>query len=242
MTQYKVGARLGNFAQVPALVIGEIGYAVDNKVFFVGDDTSTPPKIMTDKSAYSFEYPNVPYVKFNIIELFENGKIDGVTPSYLNQDNGFITRTSDNQFANRYIDSDEYFVILNSDGVDGNPKVTASQVLIDLIGGGGGTGSVRFFHGEDPPVDALPGDMFWSTIDFLLYIFITDGTTSGWVDIASIGSGVGAANANRTYVGLEPPHAAFIGDKFLDTEDYRLYMRLQDEGGTFWKEILSEQL
>lgn len=241
MTQYKIGARLGNYANVPALVIGEIGYAVDNKVFFVGDDTSTPPELMTTKSSKNFEYPNVPIVKYNSIELFENGTIDGIKPSLLNQNDGFVARTAEGVFAQRIFQTDEYLVVENPDGVEGDPKITVSQALLDLIGNGG-TGNVRFTFGEDPPLDPIPGEMFWSTIDFLLYIFITDGSTFGWVDIASIGGRNGAVNANRTYIGHEPPGSAFIGDKFLDTEDYRLYMRLQDENGTHWKEILSEQL
>lgn len=242
--QYKIGARLGNYADVPALVIGEFGYAVDKKVMFVGDDTSTPPELITTKSAHFFEYPNVTYVKYNEIQMYDGGKVDGVDISSFNIADGFITRVQDGAFINRVFEHDIYIDIEFPDGVEGNPKFKASEQLLSLINNntGGGGGSLNFFYGEEPPAPALPGTLFFSTIDELLYIYVTDGTTFAWIDIASVGGRGGAVNANRTFVGETPPSIAFIGDKFVDSsDDYRIYMRIMDDNGTHWREILSDQ-
>lgn len=245
--QYRIGARLGNYADVPALVVGELGYAVDKKVYFVGDDTASPPEIMTTKSSgLSFSYPNVEFVKYKEIQMYDGGKVDGVDISSFNAEDGFITRVQDGAFVNRVLEHDQYIDIENADGKEGNPKIKASQMLLDMIGnggGGGGTG-IAFFHGEEPPAigTVLPGTMFWSTIDDLLYILITDGNYFNWVDMASVGGRGGAVNANRTFVGENPPTIAFVGDKFVDSsDDYRIYMRIMDENGTHWREILSDQ-
>lgn len=97
---YHVVYRYGNSINVPPLREGEAGYDIDKKVARVGDGTSTPPRIITDKSFGAFEYDQVEYVKYREVQLFEGGKIDGLDPSSLITATGFAFHSQDGQFTN----------------------------------------------------------------------------------------------------------------------------------------------
>lgn len=243
MTLYRVGARLGNFADRGSLILAEIGYAVDTRTFFVGDDTATPPAIMTDKSTMAFDFASVPSVKFKQIDVYDGGKVDGVDLSTMNDSFGFPARVDNGIFINRYFETDEYIQVDNSDGKEGNPVIRFSEYAIQLLNSGGssGGGNVWFHHGDEPPEEPLPGWFFWSTADDLLYVYTTDGNSFAWVDVAGTG-GRGSLNANRTYIGDQPPASAFVGDKYVDsTDEYRIYLRVMDQNGTHWREMLSDK-
>lgn len=252
-------ARIGNSSQVPALILGEMGYDVDVKTFRVGDDTATPPRIMTDKSVGAFSFKDVSEVGFNkILLLNKESTVDGVTPSLLNKTNGLLVRVGDNKFESRSFDTDEYIAVDNADGVGGNPTIRIRDSLFDALRSN--QGIVSFSWGEEPPVLPPDGSFFWSTIDFLLYVWIPSGefetvpdgeTDDGeprfkeikvgaWVDIASASGSGGGATGNRTYSGEEPPAQCYLGDLFIDTSDnYRVYMRLQDDSGLHWREVFT---
>lgn len=56
---YVIVSRYGLTADVPTLPIGVIGYDTDTKTLRVGDGTSSPPRIITDKSSGEFDLSNL---------------------------------------------------------------------------------------------------------------------------------------------------------------------------------------
>ena len=57
--KFHVLARYGLAQHVPAAKLAEMLWDVDTKTFRVGDDTSNPPRIMSEKSTGTFVYPNL---------------------------------------------------------------------------------------------------------------------------------------------------------------------------------------
>jgi len=56
---YRIVAQIGASSTVPSLPIGAIGWDVDTKTLRMGDGTSTPPKVITDKSSGAFDLSNL---------------------------------------------------------------------------------------------------------------------------------------------------------------------------------------
>lgn len=125
----RVVARSGMSASVPALMIGEIGWDIDLKRFRVGDDTTSPPYVMTSKSLGIFEYNFITYVQYPEIRMLPKGTVDGVDISELNANNGLVTRRGPNLWAHRSIvtNDPQYVKITNGNGVSGNPTIDLSD-------------------------------------------------------------------------------------------------------------------
>ena len=135
---YRLVARLGLAADIPPLAIGEIGYDIDMKVFRVGDDTASPPRIPTSKSLGDFDMSSSGAWTFNTILLANNGTIDGVDPSKLNTSNGFLVRKGNNDFHSvSLVSGDSSITITGGDGVTGNVDLRISQSILDMINNGG---------------------------------------------------------------------------------------------------------
>jgi len=138
---FHVVARYGLSTQVPVLKLGEMGYDTDTKVGRFGDDTSTPPRVMTDKSSAPFDFSSVPSVKFNQIEIEENGTVDGVDISSMITATGFLFHAQAGQFANvRFVSSNQSIsfggLTTAEQGGGMELDVTLNQALMDLINGG----------------------------------------------------------------------------------------------------------
>lgn len=135
---FKLVARLGLAANVPTLVEGEIGFDTDMKVFRVGDDTSTPPRVPTTKSLGAFDFSLSDYFKFKEIQLPDGGTVDGVDISKINVSNGFLVRKANNDFQSvSFASGDGTIQITNGSGIGGNVDLRVSpDLLADLIGGG----------------------------------------------------------------------------------------------------------
>jgi hypothetical protein len=114
-----VVARYGLSANVPTLRVGEFGYDTDTKTMRIGDDTSSPPKIMTTKSTGTFDFSSVTTITLpGGTQATSDGKVDGVDISSLNQNNGLLVRTGNGTFGNtQMISGDSTLLITNSTGV-----------------------------------------------------------------------------------------------------------------------------
>ena len=235
--KFKVVARLGNAAAIPTLINGEIGYDVDTKTFRVGDDTSTPTKLATNKSTGLIEYLSTLTVKFGDIQLHTGKKIDGVDPSTMNQENGVVARIADGVFANRQVIGDpDYISVTNPDGVAGNITISLSENVIDLIGGPTSS-AVRFTYGETFPTDenARPGQLHYLLTEELLYIRAKQADdTEFWLDFSSVVGG--GSRTKRFYLQDTAPIDAVVGDEWYDDSINRLFMRMIEADNTFWME------
>ena len=199
---YKVCATTGLAAEVPTLILGQIGWDTDTKTFRVGDDTTTPPRIPTTKSTGSFNFETADFFRFSAIQMVNGGRVDGVDISTMNQSDGFVTRRADGQFENRILTSgDDTLSIVYPDGLDGNPDLRVSEALIASLT------PPTFWVTPTEPQDARVGD-FWldtdgpddipgNTDDGVVYIRCSDGNTEYWTQISNE-----YQSASETQVGL----------------------------------------
>lgn len=233
MELLRVGARFGNSVDVPTLIVGEFGYDIDTKTMRIGDDTPDPPKIITSKSSGSVVLDENLVVKFGKIEMFDGKTIDGVDISTLNGGVGFTARlAATGKFANRTFESDDYFVVTNPDGVDGNPVISASQKLLTTIGA-----NSRLSWGEYPPTSPSPGDMWYSLSDQVVFIRLADSddvTKHWWMDISTFGGG---GSSNKFFVSSLPPQTASVGDEWYDDEEKLMYKRIPNGSSTIWLQV-----
>jgi hypothetical protein len=114
-----VVARYGLEANVPTLLTGEFGYDTDTKTLRVGDDTSSPSRLMTTKSTGSFDFSTVTQITLpGGTPVTSDGKVDGVDISSLNQSNGLLVRTGSGTFNNTtMVSGDNTILITNPTGV-----------------------------------------------------------------------------------------------------------------------------
>lgn len=124
----RIVVRIGMSAEIPPLQIGEMGWDIDKRRLRVGDGTTTPPMLMTDKSVGPFKFDFIDYVEFPQINMLPDGTVDGVDISDLNQTNGYLVRRGNNLWASRtFINDDGYVKIVNPDGVFGNTIIDFSD-------------------------------------------------------------------------------------------------------------------
>lgn len=81
MTAKRVISRIGISSQVPSLKVGEFGYDTDTKNIRIGDDTSNPPKTLTDKTE-TFDLTNLKDLKLSaeVLDVLARRGVDGWTP------------------------------------------------------------------------------------------------------------------------------------------------------------------
>lgn len=134
---FRLVARLGLAADVPRLQPGEVGWDYDMKVGRFGDDTTTPPRVMTDKSQGSFDYSSVTSIKFNNLTMVDNATIDGVDISRLNAASGIMVRAASNTYNFvSLVTGDNSLQISNPNGVAGNIDIRIHPSILALINGG----------------------------------------------------------------------------------------------------------
>ena len=130
---YNIVARVGNAADVPTLLPGEIGYDVDTKTFRVGDDTPVPPRIMTTKSTGSFDFSSVTSVTLPGNVVVSGGKVDGVRLATMNANNGLLARISDGVYINTSVTSgDGSLLVSNPTGVNGSVDIRISPTYSSI--------------------------------------------------------------------------------------------------------------
>lgn len=131
---FKIVARLGLAADIPVMVNGEIGWDTDKKVWRVGDDTSDPARVPTDKSLGDFDFTTAGTFKFNQIDMAVDGTVDGVDVSRLNAANGILVRKGNNLYNNiSLVSGDQTLQITNNDGSLGNIDLRIHPSIMALI-------------------------------------------------------------------------------------------------------------
>lgn len=156
----KVVARKGLAAQVPTLRVAEIGYDVDTKFARVGDGTSTPPRIPTEKSTGSASFPGVTKVTWGSVELAAS-KINGVSPAALDQAAGLLRRTTGGNLGSGvFVSSDGSIDIINPDGA-GTGSVFFS-INMEQLNSALDLGNLPFVKREG---DAMTGSLTLPAID-----------------------------------------------------------------------------
>jgi hypothetical protein len=136
---YKVIARMGTSLQLAGIALesGEIGYTIDTKTFYVGDDTADEPAIPTTKSTGSFDFSSVTQFTFPTIAMKPNATVDGVDISKLNMANGFLVRRGNNAYGNvSIVSGNGSLQVLNPDGVNGNVDIRIAQSILDQLNSG----------------------------------------------------------------------------------------------------------
>lgn len=182
---FRLVARLGIAANVPTLQTGEMGWDTDKKVFRVGDNTSLPPRIMSDKSAGEFNFTTVTKVTFGEVAIQANKKVDGVDLKTINQADGFVARISAGTYQNRsLVSGDNSLSITNPAGVAGNPDLRLSASMITQLT------PPAYYVQIGAPSSSKKSD-FWQDTDEgigeRVYIrgFQGDGVTPKWIQISN---------------------------------------------------------
>lgn len=232
----KVVARVGLAvdAAKAMLVPGEVGYAVDTKTAYFGDDTSDPPRVPTTKSQGDFEFPTISSIRYKEIHTFDGGHVDGANLRSMQINYGWLTHIGSGEFVQRVWDHSEDLVIENSDGLLDNPKISLSPEFKATLGK-----TIDFTYGPIFPENPKPGSLHYDDAAEILYIRLkqTENSTEFWLDISSGGGSGGGGNAGtHFYVQPTTPEVALIGDQWLDTETNRLFMRFKENDNIFWLE------
>lgn len=81
MSPKRIVSRIGTSVNVPSLRQGEMGFDTDTKVFRVGDDTATPPGILTSKTE-AFDLSNLKDLQLSaeVLDYLAKTGSDGWTP------------------------------------------------------------------------------------------------------------------------------------------------------------------
>lgn len=81
MSSKRIVSRIGTSENVPSLRQGEMGFDTDTKVFRVGDDTATPPGILTSKTE-AFDLSNLKNLQLSaeVLDYLAKKGSDGWTP------------------------------------------------------------------------------------------------------------------------------------------------------------------
>lgn len=115
----RIVVRQGLAAQIPALIMGELGWDIDTFTLRVGDDTDDPVKIMTTKSRGIFDFRSATKVYLPDTEI---DNLAGIDLSGLYAEPGIMVSTGDpNNFKHVSIySSDSSVIITNGDGQTGD--------------------------------------------------------------------------------------------------------------------------
>lgn len=235
--KFKVVARLGMAAAIPTLETGELGWDVDKKVLRLGDDTASPTKVASNKSTGIIEYLQSFIVKYGTVQMFDGGKVDGVDISTMNESDGFAVRIADGTMANRVVTvNSDYLKITNGNGKAGNPVITLSDTIIELIGGAGVT-AVKFSYGKEFPINAFPGHLHYDVDNELVFIKVKqEDNTEFWLDFSSVIGG--NSRYRKFYTQNNAPIDVIPGDEWLDTDTNKLFLRTIENNNSFWIEQL----
>lgn len=237
--KFKIVARLGNAADVPLLINGEIGYDVDAKRFRVGDDTGSPPIIPTTKTVGAVEFS--PYFSplYTTINIRDGGTVGGVRIKQMNIHEGVVYRDAgpDGEIYNReLVSSGGYLDFETVDPPQDAPagttrklNINPSERLMQLIAAGGGN---AFTYGPNAPATSKPGDEWYCTTDDILYKLIGENNdTAYWMDISSF---TGGGGGNRFFITDELPTNASPGDEWYDQDEEKIYKCILSEGRQIW--------
>lgn len=164
MVAYKLLTRRGLKSDREAIVTGELGLDTDEKTLIVGDGTSTPPRIITDKSTGSFDLTSLhsltlPETTVNLLRDELSGR-DGWSPVFSLIPNGdrVLVQISDWQGGTSVNKPESGFYI----GMNGLTEDT--NLAIDVRGPSGPPGA--------PPIVTFSVNNFGELVFTLQY---TDG-------------------------------------------------------------------
>lgn len=141
---YHIVARLGLERDVPALEMGELGFATDTYVGFLGDTTAQPPRFPTTKSRGEFDFTT--NAKFTlpggiVFDAARPGSVNGVNLADFNKTNGFLVRRGDNSFSSvSFRSPDQSLIVQGGSGTQAvvdlriNPDSDIIQRLFQGIG------------------------------------------------------------------------------------------------------------
>jgi Major tropism determinant N-terminal domain len=130
----KLIIRAGFAAQVPPLDVGELGYDQDKKTVRVGDGSTVPPRIPTDKAVGDFDFSTAGLFTFSDIAIKNGGKVGGIDLTKLNATNGILVRRGLNDFVSRNMVSSNNSIIFDiADGVAGNLDFRINPVAVSNV-------------------------------------------------------------------------------------------------------------
>jgi len=127
MTAVRIVSRIGTSAQTPQLRPGEFGYDTDTKNARIGDDTSSPPKIITDKSE-TFDLSNLKELTLSeeVLEVLAKRGVDGWTPVITTEANGDRELLLIKDWVGGAGDKPEFPVYVSNTGFTTNPALATN--------------------------------------------------------------------------------------------------------------------
>ncbi len=188
----KVIMRIGTLAELLGMTTplepAEAAYITDEQTVYVGNGSSKPAKILTDKSVGAFDYTNADLITMPgglVFDKTKPGQIGGVDLETINQQNGLIVRTGNNKFSSTEVAStDKSIVVTNGDGTLGNIDLALNlnnPALLNLIN----NNSFEIYGGTTPPTNATSGAIWWDSEEDIGYQLIGDSLTGSWIDFTS---------------------------------------------------------
>lgn len=231
----RIVIRQGLQADIPALISAEMGWDTDKKVLRVGDNSTSPVKIMTNKSTDSFDFTSVPLIKFGKVEFASGATVGGIDLSTLNSSAGIIVRSAVSGVFSRtqVVSGDGSISVIGGDGLSGNIDVRVDPSLISAIAA---AQTATVTAAATAPITSKLGDIWYNTGNGITYLRITDGVTSTWKDIITDPNA--ATGANLSY-GSTAPTSPSLGDMWFNTSDEVLYVRTNDGTSDLWLDVSS---
>jgi hypothetical protein len=113
-----------------------------------------------------------------------------------------------------------------------------------MIGSGGSGGSIvigsnsspnNFTYGNIAPQLPTVGDRWINSDNLLELVYINDGTSNQWIEISG-SSGTNTSSNNFTYGNLAPVLPA-VGDRWLNSDNFKELVYINDGTSTQWIEI-----
>lgn len=123
-------------------------------------------------------------------------------------------------------------------GVNGGWLVMGSA---GPTGGGGTGGRISLTYASTPPASAQVADQWFNSSSGRFFIYMNDGDSNQWVEIASIGErgpkgDTGSAGGMQFSYGNTAPSSPTVGDKWFDTVSGREYTWVDDGDSLQWVE------
>jgi len=125
-------------------------------------------------------------------------------------------------------------------GVNGGWLVMGSEAI---SGGTGGTGGrISLSYSSDPPTSPQVADQWFNSSSGRFFIYMNDGDSSQWVEIASIGErgpkgDTGPSSGLQFSYGATAPTGSTPGDKWFDTITGREFTWIDDGDSEQWVEL-----
>lgn len=223
--------RTGLEADVPALLTAEMGWDYDKKTLRVGDNTQTPPRIMSTKSTGSFDFSTVSNIILPNIIQANNTTFNGMNLFSLNEAQGIVVRSATpGLFTHTSLtSSDGSLQFTNPNGIGGSIDISLNPDILDIIASFEG---VTATYQATAPASPKAGDLWMDSDTGVLYVRCIGGSGPIWLDISSMGSG----GLNFTASSSAPANPG-IGDEWFNTLYDTLFKRVTNGSSEFWMQI-----